>query len=87
MEASNSCASEEMAMRLRTRLIDSQMFDDGTTTDIYTITDENQVIGTKTVRRPATMSIVEIAYRLGDETFNSPDAFIAAYWKVHAVTP
>ena len=75
-----------MAMRFRTRIIDSHTFDDGSSTDIYSILDRDRVIGTKTVRHPATGSVVTITYQLGDQTFDNPDAFITAHLKAQAET-
>lgn len=72
-------------MRFRTRLGDSQTFDDGASADTYTILDGDQVIGIKTIRHPATGPVVEIIYQLGDQTFDNPDAFMMAYLNARAV--
>ena len=68
-------------MRFQTRLIDSQTFDDGSSTDIYAISDGDRLIGKKTVRHPATGPVVTITYQLGDQTFDNPDAFMTTYLK------
>ncbi len=73
-----------MAMRFRTRLVNSQTFDDGSSTDVYAILDGDRVIGNKTVRHPATGPLVEITYQLGDQSFDNPDAFITAHLKAQA---
>jgi hypothetical protein len=73
-------------MAFLTRKIDSQTFDDGSSTDIYEISDGDRLIGKKTVRNPATGSPVEITYQIGDQTFDNPDAFMTAYLKAQAVT-
>jgi hypothetical protein len=73
-----------MAMRFQTRLIDSQTFDDGSSTDIYAISDGDRLIGKKTVRHPATGPVVTITYQLGDQTFDNPDAFMTTYLKAQA---
>jgi hypothetical protein len=72
-------------MTFRTRKIDSQPFDDGARADVYSISDGDQVIGTKTIRCPET-GPVEITYKLGDRAFDNPDAFMTAYLKAQAVT-
>lgn len=74
-----------MAMRFQARKTDSQTFDDGARVDIYTIWDGDQQIGTKTVRCAATGPLVEITYKLGDQTFDNPDAFMTAYLSAHVV--
>jgi hypothetical protein len=72
-------------MTFRSRIIDSSKFDDGSSTDVYEISDGDQLIGTKTIRCPAT-GPVEITYKLGDRAFDNPDAFMTAYLKAQAVT-
>ena len=71
-------------MAFRTRIIDSSKFDDGSSTDVYEISDGERLIGYKTVRNPATGAPVEITYQLGDQTFDNPDAFMTAYLKAQA---
>jgi hypothetical protein len=66
-------------MRFQTRKIDSQTFADGASADVYTISDGDRVIGTKTLRCLATGSRVEVTYKLGDQTFDNPAAFMTAY--------
>ena len=73
-------------MTFRTRKIGSSTFDDGSSTDVYEISDGDRLIGKKTVRHPASGSFVEIAYQLGDQSFDNPDAFMTAYLKAPAVT-
>jgi hypothetical protein len=68
-------------MVFRTRIIESSKFDDGSSTDVYEISDEDRLIGNKTVRHPATGPVVKITYQLGDQTFDNPDAFMATYLK------
>ena len=66
-------------MAFLTRKIDSSKFDDGSRTDVYEISDGDRLIGKKTVRHPATGSVVKISYQLGDQSFDNPDAFMTAY--------
>ena len=73
-------------MTFRTRIIDSQTFDDGARADVYWISDGDEVIGTKTVRHPAAGPLVEITYQLGDQTFDNPDAFMTAYLKAQVLS-
>jgi hypothetical protein len=73
-------------MAFLTRKIDSQTFDDSSSTDVYEISDGDRLIGKKTVRHPATGSVVKITYQLGDQTFDNPDAFITAHLKALMVT-
>ena len=73
-------------MAFLTRKIDSSMFEDGSSTDISEIFDGDRLIGKKTVRHPATGSVVKITYQLGEQTFDNPDAFITAYLKAQVVT-
>ncbi len=68
-------------MVFRTRIIESAKFDDGSSKDIYEISDGDRLIGNKTVRHPATGPVVKITYQLGDQTFDNPDAFMTAYLK------
>jgi len=68
-------------MAFRTRKIDSSKFDNGSGADAYAISDGDRLIGNKTVRYPATGPVVKITYQLGDQTFDSPDAFMTAYLK------
>ena len=68
-------------MAFLTRKIDSSKFDDGSSTDVYEISDGDRLIGKKTVRHPATGSVVKITYQLGDQTFDNPDAFMTTYLK------
>ena len=68
-------------MVFRTRIVDSSKFDDGSSTDVYEISDGDRLIGKKMVRHPATGSVVTISYQLGDQTFDNPDAFMTAYLK------
>jgi len=70
-----------MAMRFQTRLIESETFDDGSSADVYAISDGDRLIGKKTVRHPATGPVVKITYQLGDQTFDNPDAFMTTYLK------
>ncbi len=65
-------------MVFRTRLIDSVKFDDGSSTDVYEISDGDRLIGKKTVGHPGTGPMVTITYQLGDQTFDNPDAFMTA---------
>jgi hypothetical protein len=66
--------------------IDSSTFDDGSSTDVYEISDGDRLIGKKMVRHPATGPVVKITYQLGDQSFDNPDAFMTAYLKAQAVT-
>jgi len=68
-------------MAFLTRKIDSQTFDDGSSTNVYEISDGDRLIGKKMVRHPATGSVVTISYQLGDQTFDNPDAFMTTYLK------
>jgi len=54
-------------MAFLTRKIDSLKFDDGSSTDVYEISDEDRLIGNKTVRHPATGPVVKITYQFGDQ--------------------
>ncbi len=69
-----------------TRKIDSSKFDDGSSTDVYEISDGDRLIGKKTVRHPATGSVVKITYQLGDHTLDNPDDFMTTYLKAQVVT-
>jgi len=71
-------------MVFRTRIIDSRTFDDGSSTDVYEISDGDRPIGKKTVRHPAAGSVVKITYHLGDQTFDNPDDFMTTYLKAQA---
>ena len=73
-------------MVFRTRIIDTSKFDDGSSTDVYEISDGDRLKGYKTVRNPATGAPVEITYQLGDQTLDNPDAFMTAHLKAQAVT-
>ena len=73
-------------MAFRTRIIDSQTFDDGSSTDVYAISDGDRLIGNKTVQHPATGPVVKITYQLGDQTFDNPDAFMTAYLKAQVLS-
>jgi len=75
-----------MAMRFQTRRAEVQTFDDGSSAVVYTISDGDRLIGSKTIRYPATGPRIEITYQLGDQTFDNPDAFMMAYLKAHTVT-
>ena len=59
----------------------ARAFDDGSSTDVYEISHGDRLIGKKTVRHPATGSVVKIAYHLGDESFDNSDAFMASFLK------
>lgn len=71
-------------MTFRTRIIDSSKFDDGSSTDVYEISDGDRLIGKKTVRHPATGPAIKITYQLGDQTFDNPDDFMTTYLKAQA---
>ena len=73
-------------MVFRTHIIDSSRFDDGSSTDVYEISDGERLIGKKTVWHPATGPVVKITYQLGDQTFDNPDAFMTAYLKAHVLS-
>ena len=73
-------------MAFLTRKIDSSKFDDGSSTDVYEISDGDRLIGKKAGRHPATGSAVKNSYQLGDQKFDNPDAFITAYLKAQVVT-
>ena len=71
-------------MAFLTRKIDSSKFDDGSSADVYEISDGDRLIGKKTVRHPATGPAIKITYQLGDQTFDNPDDFMTTYLKAQA---
>jgi hypothetical protein len=71
-------------MAFLTRKIDSRAFDDGSSADVYEISDGDRLIGKKTVRHPATGPAIKITYQLGDQTFDNPDDFMTTYLKAQA---
>jgi len=78
------CSSVVLSNGIPERKIDSSKFDDGSSTDVYEISDGDRLIGNKTVWHPATGPVVKITYQLGDQTFDNPDTFMTTYLKAEA---